>query len=144
METILWNNPNEFSAHYDLGVNYNLTVHGESARSHFLEFKKIAEQWLDDYSDDPTSFIVYGVVLTQLGEKEAGWEIGKRALELDSTTHIRFAELLAVQDRKSEALDQLEKAFENGYHNLVWIKLNPDLQSLHGEARYPDLINEFF
>ena len=144
LEEILRINPEETSAHYDLGINYNLMGESENARSHFLEFRKIAEQWVNDNSGDPGSYIAYGVVLTRLGEKDAGWEIGKRALELDSTIHFRFAELLAVQDRKSEALDHLEKALENGYRDLVWLKLNPDLQLLHREVRYQDLINEFF
>ncbi len=144
LEEILRINPEEAPVHYNLGINYNLMGESENARSHFLEFRKIAEQWVDDYSDNPVSFIANGVVLTRLGEKDAGWKIGKRALELDSTIHFRFAELLAVQDRKSEALDHLEKALENGYRDLVWLKLNPDIQLLHREVRYQDLINEFF
>ena len=144
LEEILRINSKETSAHYDLGINYDLMGEREKARNHFLEFRKIAEQWVDDYPDDPGSFIANGVALTRLGEKEVGWEIGKRGYELDSTIHFRFAQLLAVQDRKSEALDQLEKALEHGYRDLVWLKLHPDLQVLHGEVRYQDLINEFF
>jgi len=144
LKTILRKNSEESSAHYDLAINYNLMGKSETARSHFLAFRKIAEKWLDDYSDDPKSFIYNGIVLTLLGEKNAGWEIGKRALELDSTIYFESAQLLAVQDRKSEALDYLEKAFEKGYRDLVWIKLHPDLQSLQGEVRYKDLIYKYF
>ena len=144
LEEILIINSEETSAHYDLGINYDLMGDHENARNHFLEFRKIAEQWVYDDPDDPGSFIANGVVLTRLGEKKAGWETGKRGYELDSTIHFRFAQLLAVQDRKIEAFDQLEKALENGYRDLVWLKLHPDLQVLHGEVRYQDLINEFF
>jgi tetratricopeptide (TPR) repeat protein len=143
-EEILRINPEETSAHYGLGINYNLMGESENARSHFLKFRKIAEQWMYDYSNDPRSLIVNGVVLTRLGEKVAGWEIGKKGIELDSTIHFRFAEFLAVQDRKSEALDHLEKALENGYRNLPWLKLNPDINLLHEEVRYQELINKYF
>jgi len=144
LETILRKNPQESSSHYDLGVNLNLIGQSESARNHFLEYRKIAENWLDENSDDPKSFIYNGIVRTRLGDKAAGWEIGKKALELNVPIYFEFAQLLAVLDRKSEALDYLEKALENGYKNLVWIKLHPDIQLLHEEVRYKELIHTYF
>ncbi len=143
LEAILSKNSQESSAHYDLGINYNLMGENALARTHFLEYKKIAEKWLVEYSDDPKSFIYNGITLTRLGEKDAGWEMGKRALELDSTNYFEFAQLLAVQGRKSEALDYLEKAFENGYRDVIWIKLQPDLQLLHKEVRFKNLLNSY-
>ncbi len=144
LETILQKNPQESSVHYDLGINYNLKGKRETARSHFLDYRKIAEKWLDENSNDPKSYIYNGIVLTRLGEKDAGWEIGKRALEIDSTIYFEFTQLLAVQDRKNEALDYFEKALENGYRDLVWIKLHPDLQLLFREVRFKDLMNSYF
>ena len=144
LETILKNNPNEFSTHYDLGINYNLIGKRELARSHFLEYKKIAEPWLVSSPDDPKSYIYNGIIRTQLDDKDAGWDIGKRALEMETPMYFEFAQLLAVQDRKSEALDYLEKALENGYRNLIWIKIHPDIELLHGEPRFKKLIQKYF
>ena len=84
------------------------------------------------------------MVLARLGEMDSAWEVGKKGIDLDSTTHFHIAEFLAVLDRKSEALDRLEKALENGYRNLTWIKLSPDIQLLHEEVRYQELINKYF
>ncbi|RLD61972.1 MAG: hypothetical protein DRI95_13595, partial [Bacteroidetes bacterium] len=97
-----------------------------------------------EFPNDPGTLIALGTVLSRLGEKETGWEIAKKAIELDSTFHFRYAEFLAVQDKKTEALDHLEKAFENGSQNLVWMKLNPDIYLLQDEPRYKDLINQYF
>ncbi|RLD75497.1 MAG: hypothetical protein DRJ10_15160, partial [Bacteroidetes bacterium] len=144
LKNILKINPNEISAHYDMGVNYLSVGDFKLSRDHFLKFKKHAEQWELNSPRDPGTLIALGAVLSRLGEKEAGWEIGKKAIELDSTFHFRYAEFLAAQDKKSEALDHLEKAFENGYRNLVWMKLNPDIYLLHNEPRYKDLINQYF
>ena len=144
LESILQRNSQESSAHYDLGINYNLLGKSENAREHFLEYQKSIKKWLDDYSNDPKSHIYNGIILTRLGEKDAGWEIGKRAMELDSTMYFEYTKLLAVQDRKSEALDYLEKGLKKGYRDLVWIKLDPDLQVLHEEERFKDLINSYF
>ncbi len=143
-EEILRLHPDESPARYNLGLNYSLLGESNIARSHFIKYKKITEQWLVDYPANPTTYIANGLVLARLGEKDAGWEIGKKALELDSTIHFHFAQLLAALDRKNEALDQLEKALENGYRDLPWIKLYPDLQSLQGEERYQDLLEEYF
>ena len=144
LEGVLQINPEEGSAHYDLGLNYKLSGDSENAKSQFLESKGYFEEIFNNNPDNPGALISYGVILTYLGEKETGWEIGKRAIELDSTIHFRFAELLAAQEKKSEALDHLEKALENGYRHLTWIKLNPDIHLLHEEIRYQELINKYF
>jgi hypothetical protein len=70
--------------------------------------------------------------------------MGKKALELDPTIHFQFAELLAVQGRKEESLDHLEKAIEHGYRDLTWIKLGPNMYHLHQEVRYQELIDRYF
>jgi len=104
----------------------------------------MCEQWMKEDPKNVSTHISFGLVLSRLEQKEAAWKIGKRAIELDSTIHIRFAELLAVQDKKSEALDHLEKALDNGYRDLVWLKLNPNLQILHNDPRFQDLLDQFF
>ncbi len=144
LESILEENSQELSAHYDLGINYDLMGNKAKARSHFLAYREASQKWLDEYPNDPKSFIYNGIILTRLGEKEAGWAIGKQGIELDSTVYFEFTQLLAVQDRKKEALDYLEKALEHGYRDLVMIKLHPDIQLLFREARSKDLMNRFF
>ena len=144
LEGILEKNPSESSAHYDLGINYELSGNKKAARDHYLKYKEFSEKWLDSYSDDPKSYIYNGILLTRMGEKEAGWELGKKGMAIDSTVYFENAQLLAVQNRKSEALDYLEKALASGYRDQVWIKLHPDLHSLSTEARYRDLMNSYF
>ena len=144
LESILDQNAQEVSAHYDLGINYDLMGEGTKARNHYLEYGEVSEKWLDEHSDDPKTYIYNGIIRTRLGEKKAGWELGKRGIELDSTIYIEFSKLLAVQDRKGEALDYLEKALENGYRDLVMIKLHPDLQLLFKEPRFMDLMDRYF
>lgn len=144
LKEILQINPNEAPPHYVLGIYYKLIDEGDLAHEHFLKFRSVAEFWEKEYPDMPDTYIVLGVIQTRLGEKEAGWETGKKALELDSAYHFRYAEFLAVQDKKEEALDHLELALENGYRDLCWIKLNPDLFELQDEARFNELINRYF
>ncbi|MBT8180021.1 MAG: tetratricopeptide repeat protein [Eudoraea sp.] len=144
LETLLRENPHEFSANYDLGVNYNALGKHELARAHFLKYKEIAETWLVTNPDDQKSYIYNGIVRTKLGDKEGGWNIGKKALDMEPPMYFEFAQLMAVQDRKIEAIDYLEKALDNGYKNLVWIKLHADIQLLHEEDRFKELIHTYF
>jgi len=143
-EDVLDRRPGDADAHYNLGIIYHLLGDNENARSHFLEYKKWTEYLMDVYPDRASSFIVNGLVLTYLGEKVTGWEMGKKALELDPNIHFQMSELLAVQDRKAESLDHLEKAIENGYRDLTWIKLSPNMYHLHKETRYQELIDNYF
>ena len=144
LEGILNINRGEMIAHYNIGINYNLMEDRENARNHFLIYKTNAEKWIDAFPESPFTYITNGLVLAQIGERDAGWEIGKKGIELDSTIHFQIAELFAALDRKSEALDHLEKLLVNGYRDLVWIKLNPHMHLLREEARYQELINKYF
>ncbi|MCK4560519.1 MAG: protein kinase [Calditrichia bacterium] len=135
---------NEVSAHYDLGINYQMMGDIQAAKKHFSKFKEYAEKWVQDSPENSASYIPLAVVLTRLGEKQQGWDIGCKAIELDSTLHLRFAELLTTQGKKDKALIHLEKALQKGYKNLVWLKLNPDLELLQNEPGYKKLINQYF
>ncbi|MBL7135975.1 MAG: protein kinase [Candidatus Marinimicrobia bacterium] len=135
---------NEASAHYDLGINYQMMGDIQAAKKHFSRFKEYAEKWVQDSPENAASYISLAVVLTRLGEKQQGWDIGCKAIELDSTLHLSFAELLTTQGKKEKALIHLEKALQKGYKNLVWLKLNPDLELLQNEPGYKKLINQYF
>ena len=144
LEGIFNKNRGEMIALYNIGINYNLMGDRENAMNHFLIYKTNAEKWIDVFPESPFTYITNGLVLAQIGERDAGWEIGKKGIELDSTIHFQIAELFAALDRKSEALDHLEKLLVNGYRDLVWIKLNPHMHLLREEARYQELINKYF
>ena len=144
LKDILQINAHEVITHYNMGINYELMGNDKLSREHYLKFREYAEQWKVKFPNDPETYIHLGLVLTRLGEEEIAWETAKKAIELDSTIHFQYAEFLAVQDKKSEALDHIEKALGNGYRDLVWLTLNPDMSLLHKEVRYRYLINEYF
>jgi len=47
-----------------------------------------------------------------------------------------------VLDRKEEALDLLEKAYEIGDAKVLWIGVEPELDPLHGHPRFNDLLRK--
>jgi tetratricopeptide (TPR) repeat protein len=144
LKEILTQYPEEIDAYYDLGVLYNMLGDQNNAREHFLAYKDSCENWMDTSPDDPHSYLYCGIACTRLGNREAGWELGLEAMKIDSTDYIAFAEFYAVQGSIEEALDQLEKALQNGYRDLPWIKLLGNFDALRDEIRYKELINEYF
>lgn len=144
-ERILESSQNEPSAYYYLGINYQAMGNREEARKYFSIFKKIAtEEWMKKRPNDAGTYIAIGDVAAHLGDIEFSKEMLQEARDIDSTLHERFAEVLCVQGNIPEALYEIEKALDNGFRNLLWFKLNPDLQILHNDARYKSLIDKYF
>lgn len=145
LKEILEKNPEEASAYYDSGINYQAMGNLVEARRLFSVFKKIIEEeWIKKWPDDAGTYAAISVVSARLNDMESSELMFRKAIEIDSTLHDRFAEVLCVQGKTNNAVDELEKALQNGYRNLFWIKLTPDLQMLQAEARYRSLMQRYF
>ncbi|MGD0754855.1 MAG: tetratricopeptide repeat protein [Bacteroidales bacterium] len=136
---------NETSAFYDIGVNYQSMGNLQEARKFFSIYKKIiAEELMKKLPDDAGPYIDMSEVMARLGEMDSSRQMLQKAIEIDSTLHYRFAEVYCLQGNSPEALNQLGKAFNKGYRDLFWLKLTPDLQILHYDTRFRDLMKKFF
>jgi tetratricopeptide (TPR) repeat protein len=144
LKEIFTQHPEEIDALYDLGVIYNRIGDQNNARDHFLDYKDSCENWVETNPDDPLSYLYCGMVYARLGNREAGWAMGVEAMKIDSKDYFAFAEFYAVQDSIEKALDQLEKAFQNGYRDLPWLQLKSNFDALRDEIRYQELIYEYF
>lgn len=125
---------------YDLGLCYEVMGADQKA---IVQYEKYLSLLENDAPDIPGNLIARGIVLTRLGRKEEGLETGKKGFEKDSSLHYGFAQLLAVQQYPDQALYHLEKAFENGYWDLVEIKMNQELSSLRNDERFLRLIEQY-
>ena len=137
-------NPNDSSVYYDLGVSYELMGEDLKARDYYLMYKSATDFLETRFPDDPNTFLVKGMVLTKLGEKEEGFRAGMKSFEMDTSNHFDFVRFLAVQERNSEALDQLEIAFELGYRDICWLKMQSEIALLQDEPRYNQLLSKYF
>jgi len=144
LKSVLEFNPTFSNATYQMGINYQLMGNPEEARSHYQRFLNIADQWVADHPEDLGSIYFKALVLTRLGEKEKGLQTGEVAYGMDSTRHMDYAMLLAVQGDINRALDQVELALEDGYRDYCWIKMNPDLVNLQEEERFRALLDQYF
>jgi tetratricopeptide (TPR) repeat protein len=137
--------PNDASAFYDLGVNYQSMDNQKEAHIYLNRYKSIvSEVYMKKWPDDAGTYINMSAVMARLGELDSSKQMLQKAIKIDSTLHDRFAEVLCLQGNIPEALNQLEKAFNTGYRNLFWLKLSPDLQLLRYDTRYRDLMEKIF
>ena len=84
------------------------------------------------------------LVLIRLGEEEKGLLAGEKAYSMDSTRHMDYARVLAVQGDSDQAVEQVDQALKNGYRDFCWIKMNPDLANLQKEERFRKLLIAYF
>lgn len=141
LKRILQTDPTESSVKYQLGLLYQLMGNEKASQRYFERFRKDVEKWVQEDPENADNYITLGLVLTRLGQKERGWSIGQRGMEMDSTLHFEFAQLLCAQGKPQEALDQLELAVQKGFTDYIGIKVHPDLQVLYDEPRFKDLMN---
>jgi tetratricopeptide (TPR) repeat protein len=145
LNQILEINKSEGSVYYYLGVNYQSMGNQEEALKYFSSFKKIVtEDWMKNFPNDAETYFWQGAVSARLGDMDYSQQMLLKAIKIDSTRHERSAELLCTQGKIPEALDELGKAFENGYRDLVWLKLSPDLEILQYDIRFRDLMDKYF
>ena len=138
-------NRNEDAVNYNLGTVYQLMGNAQEAKKYYSRYKKIiVEEWPKKYPDDAGKYIALASVTARLGEMDTSRIMLRKAIEKDSTLHDQFSHVLCLQGRITEALDELEKAFANGYRELYWLKLHPDWQVLQYDVRFRNLLDRYF
>jgi len=137
-------NPSEIAVHYQKGIIYQLEGKEELAKGCFRTYLEMAKVWEKQFPNSPGTYTSIGAGWVRLGDKEKGMVMGQKAIELDSTFHFYFSAFLCAEGKKQEALEHLEKALQNGYRNIVWIKLNADLDVIREEPRFKNLMVKYF
>ena len=139
-------NPEEStSAWYDIGINYQLKGDMTEADRYFTKYREYASDvWMKQYGDSPHTYICLGAVAARTGDRNLSVGMLQKAMEMDSSLHYRFAELFCLQGDIPAAIDQMEKAIANGYRDISWIKLNPDLQALQYDIRFRNMLDKYF
>jgi len=145
LENVLEIDKNELVANIEIGRIYLAMGNKEKAQKYFTNFKRLAtDVWIKKWPDHPATYSSLACVYALLGDIDTSNQMLNRAIALDSTLYINYANVLCLQDRLPDALDQIEKALENGYRDLTWLKMDPDLSVLHDNNRFKNLLNKYF
>lgn len=144
LQDILNLNPASSHAYYQKGINYQLMGRYEEARAQYEYFLDHTKQWLAIHPEDIDYLYYNALAKIRLGEVDKGLQAGKKIYGMDTTRHMDYAMVLAVQGDIDQALDQVDWALDNGYRDFCWIKMNPDLANLQEEERFRNSLDEYF
>lgn len=140
LEPIRRIDPSDASAWYDMGVIFQAMGNQEQAREHFERYRREMEiQWKKDSKNADTALCLAGV-LSRLGQTGSAMDWARKGITLDPGKHFEYALVLSQNQRKQEAIEELKIAIRNGYRHYIFIKIHPDLEFLHGEPQFEDLL----
>ena len=93
--------------------------------------------------EDTDVMRVLGDLYTRTGAYADGLRVDERLSRLcaeDPVVWYNLACSLALSDRSDDAFDALNRAVELGYNDYDGMKKDPDLASLHGDARFESIL----
>src|SRR5204863_7185989 len=130
--------PTSFYAHYNLGIA--LQAKGDLSGA-ITEYEKAKQ-----LSDNPAVATFWAQAKAHAGDKDAArrmlTELDKISQQREVVGYLRALLYLSLNN-KDEALRWLEQGFkERDGSNISWIKVDPLLDSLHGDPRFEALVRK--
>jgi len=129
-------------AQYNLGIVYQKMGKSARARDSYDRFRRIAQWRSEDNPGEASYLIDLGLVLQRMGQKKSASKAASRAAAIDSTAYLEWARLKAVQGRTDESLQQLRRAIDGGFSDLILLKYHPDFQAVRDDPRMAELLDE--
>jgi TolB-like protein/Tfp pilus assembly protein PilF len=132
-----------FESRFFAAQAYEAAGRHEEAMAAYRRALSAAERQLAFHPDDPRAATMRAVSLCRLGEPEEGLAWARRALDIDpADAGVRYnvACLYALEGRTDDAIACVEECLRLGFGNLEWIQRDPDLSSLHADARFETLM----
>jgi len=140
LEPILTIDPSDVTPWYDMGVVYEAMADQKKAREYFQRFRQETEaQWRKNPGDVDAAWSL-AAAFSRLGQRERALSWAHQALALDPSRHFEYATILSLNQQKREAIEELQTAIQKGYRHYIFIKIHPDLQPLHGEPQFEELL----
>ena len=100
------------------------------------------EDHLKDVPDDARARMQLAITYGSVGRSEDAVREASLAMLLrpnEATVLYNAACTFCMLNRKSEAIDALQKAWHAGFKDAVWARRDPDLALVHGEAEFDQL-----
>jgi tetratricopeptide (TPR) repeat protein/DNA-binding winged helix-turn-helix (wHTH) protein len=142
LEPLLKIDPSDPTAWYDMGVVCEGMGDLEKAHQYFQHYRDEIEARLRTHPNDADAVWSLAEVFSRLGEKERASFWTRKGLALAPNRHLEYAQVLCLNQHKSEAIEQLRIALQ--VEHLSWypifMKIHPDLQALHGDPRFEQLL----
>ncbi len=132
-------------AYYYLGINYQILDDKINADKYFHLFEEIASDiWMNQFPDIPATYLAIAKVKAKTDDIKSSEQMLQKALEIDPTPIVDYAEVYCLQGKLPEAIDIIDSLLQSGYRDLIWLKLDPSLEDLHNDARFKELLDKYF
>ena len=131
--------------YYYLGINYQILEDKINADKYFHLFDEIATGiWIKQFPDISASYLAVAKMSARMGDIESSTLMLQKALSIDSTSSHDYVAVYCLQGKIQEAFAQLENLLENGYRDLTYLKLDPNLKDLQDDTRFRELLDKYF
>jgi adenylate cyclase len=131
--------PTFFTAHMDLAMSCDGLGRADEARAARDRVLELLPNYLLQNPDDSRARILHAVALAEKGKKAQATEEGDKALELspdDPLILYNCACLYARIGEAQRAIVALKQGIANGYVDFGWMRNDPDLATLRGNAEF--------
>jgi Flp pilus assembly protein TadD len=128
--------PNYPGAHLWLGLAYEQLAKSEAALAELQKFATLS-------GGEPAELGLRGHAYASAGRKAEAQRVLAELIVLSKRSYVPQFDIAIVYaglGEKHQALERLEKAYEDRSYRLTWIQLWPQLDSLRGEPRFHDLL----
>jgi serine/threonine-protein kinase len=125
---------------YNMGIVYQKMGQGNRARDSYDRFRRIAQWRSEDNPDDSAYLFDLGLVLQRMGQPKGSAKVANRAAAIDTSAYIEWARLRSVQGRPNESFQQLQRAIDDGFRDLIILKYHPDFQTVRKDPRFAELL----
>lgn len=142
LEPVLKIDPSDPTPWYDMGVVCEGMGDHDQAHEYFQRYRhEIEAQWRKRPNDSDAIWDL-AEVFSRLGDKERALFWTRKGLALAPNRHLEYAQVLSLNQQRREAIDELRLALQMEHPSWypIFIKIHPDLQALHGEPQFEQLL----
>ncbi len=135
--------PGFFSAYSDLAQTCEGLGRTEEAQVARRQVLELLPNYLLQNPDDARARMYYALALVINGQNDDALREGTKALELSADDPMMLYNCACLYARLGEsvrAVDTLRQAIAGGYENFGWMKHDPDLDPLRGNADFVALL----
>ena len=135
--------PGFFSAYSDLAQTCEGLGRIEEAQVARRQVLELLPNYLLQNPDDARARMYYALALVINGQRDDALREGTKALELSADDPMMLYNCACLYARLGEsprAVDTLRQAIAGGYENFGWMKHDPDLDPLRGNADFVALL----
>ena len=142
LEPLLRIDPSDPTPWYDMGVVCQEMGDQDQAHQYFQHYQGEMEAQLRRHPNDAETIWDLAILFSRLGDKERASYWTRKGLVLAPNRHFEYAQVLSLNQHKPEAIDELRIALQTEHPSWypIFIKIHPDLQALHGEPKFEQLL----